>query len=188
MQLSKYLFPLILTLFFPACKADSGGSAAASQQTANASQPTAETAASGKQELMFVLADQTVTKGDTLCVDVQVRDFTNILSMQYSMNWDTKVLKFLQLGGFNLKDLSQNNFGLNRTAQGSMGASWFDYAVQGISIPDGTVIYKVCYQAVGEPGAKTEVVFSNEPVIIEISNSAEQLLGLAFKRANITIQ
>ncbi len=184
MQTSKYLFPLILTLFFPACKADSGSSAAANQS----SQPATETAASGKQELMFVLADQTVSKGDTLCVDVQVRDFTNILSMQYSMNWDPKALKFLQIGGFNLKDLSQNNFGLNRTAQGSMGTSWFDYAVQGISIPDGAVIYKVCYQAVGEPGTKTEVVFSNEPVIIEISNSAEQLLGLAFKRANITIQ
>ncbi|MFZ2897586.1 MAG: cohesin domain-containing protein [Saprospiraceae bacterium] len=188
MKTSKYLLPLILTLFFPACKADSGGSAAAGQQAANTAQPAAEAPPSGKQELMFVLADQTVSKGDTLCVDVQVRDFTNILSMQYSMNWDPKVLKFLQLGGINLKDLSQNNFGLNRTAQGSIGTSWFDYAVQGISIPDGTVIYKVCYQAVGEAGTKTEVVFSNEPVIIEISNSAEQLLGLAFKRANINIQ
>lgn len=187
MNISKYFFPLILTLFFPACKADSGSSAAA-QQATNTAQPTTETTPGGKQELMFVLADQTVAKGDTLCVDVQVRDFTNILSMQYSMNWDPKVLQFLRLDGFNLKDLSPNNFGLNRTAQGSMGTSWFDYAVQGITIPDGTAIYKVCYQAIGEPGAKTQVVFSNEPVIIEISNSAEQLLGLAFKRANINIQ
>lgn len=187
MHTSKYLF-LLLTLFFPACKADSGGSAAESRQAANAAQSAADAPAGGKQELLFVLADQTAAKGDTLCLDVQVRDFTNIMSMQYSMNWDPKILKFLRLDGFNLKDLSQNNFGFNRTAQGSIGTSWFDYAVQGITIPDGAVIYKVCYQAVGEPGTKTEVIFSNEPVIIEISNSAEQLLGLAFKRANITIQ
>lgn len=188
MDISKYLLLLITALLLPSCKADSGGNTGTSPQAASASQPVAGTPASGKQELMFVLADQTVAKGDTLCLDVQVRDFTNILSMQYSMNWDPKVLKFLRIDGFNLKDLSQNNFGLNRTAQGSMGTSWFDYAVQGISIPDGTAIYRVCFQVAGEPGATTQVVFSNEPVIIEISNSAEQLLGLAFKRANITIQ
>ncbi|MBK7407742.1 MAG: hypothetical protein IPJ40_06460 [Saprospirales bacterium] len=108
--------------------------------------------------------------------------------MQYSMNWNPQVLKFLKLEKLNLKDLTSNNFGLNRTDQGKMGTSWFDYAVKGISLPDGTPIYQVCFVAVGKPGSKDQVFFSSEPVVIEISNSAEQLLGLAFKRATITIQ
>lgn len=175
---------LLIPLFFTACKSDPG-------QTANNSGANAAATAqntSSKQELMFVLSDQTVSKGDTVCVEVTVRDFTNILSMQYSMNWDPKVLSFLRVDGFKLKDLSVNNFGLNRTDQGKMGTSWFDYAVQGISIPDGSAIYRVCFIATGDPGASSQVIFSSEPVIIEVSNSAEQLLSLAFKRANITIQ
>lgn len=182
MKIPDFFFLLFGVLLFPACQSDSGVRQTAANQAASTA------AQNEKQELMFVLSDQTVSKGDTFCLDLQVRDFTNILSMQYSMNWDPKVVKFLKLDGFNLKDLSPNNFGLHRTAQGNIGTSWFDYAVQGISIPDGTAIYKVCFQALGEPGAKAQVIFSSEPVIIEISNSAEQLLGLAFKRANITIQ
>lgn len=182
-------FKLIFILFFPllsgSCNSEPGkasATAAAEEQTASAGNT------ASPQEIMFVLADQTVSKGDTVCVDVAVRHFNSIVSMQYSMNWNPKTLKFLKLDQFNLKDLSGNNFGLNRTDQGKMATSWFDLAVKGITLPDNTPIYRVCFIAVGEPGTSDQVVFSSEPVVIEISNAAEQLLGLAFKRSTITIQ
>jgi hypothetical protein len=181
------LLPLLFAFSFFACNSGadsaSGNQPAAAQTTVN--EPETQTA---KQELRFVLADQTVSKGDTLCVDVTVRDFTQILSMQYTMNWNPQTLQFLKLHQFKLKDLSANNFGFNRTAQGKIGTSWFDNDVKGISIPDGTPIYQVCFLATGEPGTKDQIFFSSDPVMIEISNSKEELLNLAFNRATITIQ
>ena len=192
MQASKLLFLLLLPLFSGACNPEAGNPKKADApapdgvNTGTNAAPAA--AGGGKQELMFVLADQSVTKGDTVCVDIAVRHFNNILSMQYSMNWNPRALKFLKLEGLNLKDLSMNNFGMNRTDQGKMGTAWFDLAVKGITLPDNTPIYRVCFIAVGDAGTSDQIFFSSEPVVIEISNSAEELLGLAFKRANITIQ
>lgn len=184
MQALKFFSFFVLSWFLTACS--SGSDTAKINGTATGN--TAAASPSDKKELMFVLADQTVSKGDTVYMDVAVRDFTNILSMQYSFNWNPNILKFIKLDNINLKDLTINNFGLNRTEQGKIGTSWFDLAVKGISLPDGTAIYRVCFLAVGDPGSKDQVFFSSEPVVIEISNSAEQLLGLAFKRATITIQ
>lgn len=183
MQLVKLIFLSLLPLFSGACNSNSETAEKAADAGA-----TVPVNSSNTQEIRFVIADQTVSKGDTICLDIAVRDFNNILSMQYSMNWNPKALKFLKVDGLKLKDLSLNNFGLNRTDQGKMGTAWFDLAVQGITLPDNTPIYKVCFAAIGEPGTSDQVFFSSEPVVIEISNSAEQLLGLAFKRATITIQ
>ncbi|MCB9283803.1 MAG: hypothetical protein H6563_07005 [Lewinellaceae bacterium] len=184
MQVLKFLPLFFLSSLFAACNSGSD----TSQTNGTAAGNTAAASPSDKKELTFMLADQTVSKGDTVYIEVTVRDFTNILSMQYSFNWNPNVLKFIKLDKLNLKDLTINNFGLNRTEQGKIGTSWFDLAVKGISLPDGTPIYRVCFLAVGDPGSKDQVFFSSEPVVIEISNSAEQLLNLAFKRATITIQ
>lgn len=183
MQLVKLILLFLLPLFSGACNSNPE----AAEKSADAALA-APADPSNPQEIRFVIADQTVSKGDTLCLDIAVRDFSNVLSMQYSMNWNSKSLKFLKLGGLNLKDLSLNNFGLNRTDQGKMGTAWFDLSLKGITLADNTPIYHVCFLAIGESGTSDQIYFSSEPVVIEISNSAEQLLGLAFKRATITIQ
>jgi len=181
----KLVLLALLSMFAASCGSETADS---SKAAAAEGSPSPAAVAADPGELMFVLEDRTVAKGDTVCLDVRVRNFNNILSMQYSMNWNPKTLRFLKLDKFNLKDLSGNNFGKNRTDQGKLGTSWFDLAVKSITLPDNTPIYQVCFVAIGEPGSADQVYFSSEPVIIEISNSAEQLLNLAFKRANISIQ
>jgi len=51
-------------------------------------------------------------KGDLIFVDVNVTDFEKIVSMQYSMNWDSKVLQFEKVQNFKMSGLSGENFGL----------------------------------------------------------------------------
>jgi hypothetical protein len=187
----KALIFMLSLIALAACQSNSSGAAKEPDEAAiqtGVSEKFTPQKAVDQKELMFVLADRTISKGDTVCMDVSVRDFTNILSMQYSMNWDPKVLQFVKIDKLNLKDLSANSFGLNRTEQGKIGTAWFDYDVKSITLSDGTPLYQVCFRAVGEPGAQSQVYFSSDPVVIEIANAAEQLVGFAFKRATITIQ
>lgn len=186
----KALIFMLSLIALAACQSDSGAvkeTAETAIQTGVSEKFTPQKAVDQK-ELLFVLTDRSAPKGDTICMDISVRDFTNILSMQYSMNWDPKVLQFVKVDKLNLKDLSANSFGLNRTEQGKIGTAWFDYDVKSITLSDGTALYQVCFRAVGEPGTQSQVYFSSDPVVIEIANAAEQLVGFAFKRATITIQ
>ncbi|MEM1121472.1 MAG: cohesin domain-containing protein, partial [Bacteroidota bacterium] len=95
-------------------------------------------------------SDEVGRKGDLIYVDVNISDFEKIVSMQYSMNWDPTVLQFEKIQNTNLKDLSNENFGLKEVAKGNLLMAWYDQSVQGVTLPDGTNIYQVVFRVIGD--------------------------------------
>ena len=136
--------------------------------------------------LTLKIADKTVAKEETFCLPVNASDFNKIVSIQYSVNWDPNILSFQGIKDFNLTALSIDNFGRNRTENGILTTSWFDPQVKGISIPNNTSIYSVCFKAVGDSGTKSQVLITSEPTVIEISNEKD-VIGLNARRATIKI-
>jgi hypothetical protein len=100
--------------------------------------------------------------GDPICVDVVVADYTDILSTQYFIEWDSSVLQFTGTQAYNLPGLSAANFTLDNA--GRLLLDWeFDDCndpnASGYTIlADGTVIYEVCFTALGEYGASSQIV------------------------------
>ena len=107
-------------------------------------------------------------KGDLIFVDVNVTDFDKIVSMQYSMNWDSNVLQFEKVQNFKMKDLSGENFGLKEVKEGNLLLAWYDQSVQGVNLPNGTNIYQVVFRVVGDSAEKSRIKFSNKPIVIEV--------------------
>jgi hypothetical protein len=126
-------------------------------------------------------------KGETVCVPVKAKDFQQILSMQYSMNWDAKVLKFKEVRNFGLEGMSNQSFGAHLAAKGILTFSWYDPALHGFSKPDGTALYEVCFEAIGNPGTKSAFEFSGQPTSIEIANSASVFLQLKPENGEVKI-
>ena len=113
-------------------------------------------------------SDEVGRKGDLIFVDVNVSDFNRIVSMQYSMNWDPKVLQFEKVTNFNLKDLGGENFGLKQVAKGNLLLAWYDTSVQGVNLPSGTNIYQVVFRVIGADASKSKIKFSGNPLATEI--------------------
>lgn len=177
---------LLFLLFFTilglgACQSDANNK----QQQASA-----KTAASGPLSSGIILSvpDQTATTGQTLCLPVQVQQFDQILSMQYTMHFDPTVLKFKEINGFQLKDLGKSNFGTNRATNGIITTSWYDLDVKGISVNTNTPIYQVCFEAIGTSGQTSPVEFNGDPVIVEISNATGEVIGFSARKAKVTIE
>jgi len=122
--------------------------------------------------------DATARKGEEVCVAVTVKGFQNILTMQYTMNWDPKVLKFKEIKNFGLKGLDDRNFGFQIKDKGLLTYSWYDQALKGVTMDDGFQLYELCFEAVGDPGSETTIGFSSTPTVIEISNSSSVFLDL----------
>lgn len=117
-------------------------------------------------------------RGSEVCVALTAKEFDRILSMQYSLQWDAKVLKFNRLQNFGVETMSVKNFGQQLTQEGTLTFSWYDPRLLGVSQPPNTKLYEICFDAIGEVGSEASVVVTDKPTIIEIANALSVFLDL----------
>ncbi len=118
----------------------------------------------------------TTPPNSRICLNVSVTGFRNIAGLQYSMRWNPAVLRFAGLEEFNpsLTGLAVTNFGTAEANMGRLLMSWDDS--RGVSLNDGTVIYQICFDAIGTSGQNSVVEFTNQPRAIEIITASQQFL------------
>ncbi len=126
----------------------------------------------------FTLSNYDTFPGSLICVEVEVDDFTDINGFQFTLNWDPSVLEYESVGNFNLDFLDSGSFGTTDVANGNLGLIWFDFELDGESLPDGTVVFEVCFSVVGNSGDNTDIELVNGPVSIEVTDVGGNSVGL----------
>jgi hypothetical protein len=120
----------------------------------------------------------TTEKGKQTCVAITAKNFKAVVSMQYTLKWDPKVLKFKEVRDFSLPGLNADSFGKHILDKGLMTHSWYDANIKGITKGDGETLYEICYEAVGTAGSKSAVQIVDAPTIIEIANANSEFFTL----------
>jgi gliding motility-associated-like protein len=138
-------------------------------------------------DLIVKAPTTTAAAGASICLDISVQNFTNILSMQYSMNFDASVLQFTGIQGLNLKDLSNANFGTNQAGSGKLTLSWLDQDATGVTVANGTVIYKVCFTVIGSSGQSSNFSFTGNPTAIEVINGNNANVPFSPTNGSVTV-
>ncbi len=191
----KSVIAIFMALFFIHCGSDDTAREAAleaAKEAAAKSTATSEVTAPVKQvvvgSLPMSISNAAASKGSEACLSVTASQFNQIVSMQYTMTWDPKVLKFKEVKGFGLPGLNAQNFGARAADKGILAYSWFDANVQGITKPDGTKLYEVCFETIGKKGSSTAVEFADAPVVIEISNADSQFLDIAPSNGKVEVE
>lgn len=139
-------------------------------------------------ELTLGISNKTAAPGTEVTVDVYNQNPANIISMQYSMKWDTKVLKFKALKGFGLPSMSKDNFGKHIIDNGQITLSWYDENLRGLSIPAGRVLYQIVFEVIGTSGDKGFINFVDYPTPIEIGNPKGNIIDLNAGTGKITVK
>lgn len=80
-------------------------------------------------------------KGDIVCIDVSVKNFTEIFTIQATFTWDPTQLKFNRTEGYNLDGLSSGRF---NSTNNTLIMSWASGEEQ--TKPDGHVIFRMCFE------------------------------------------
>lgn len=138
--------------------------------------------------LGILLPTTTANTGDEICLDVTVKDFNTIVSIQHSVNWNVEVLKFKKVQNFNLSGMSAASFGATRTEEGYFAVSWYDPAVQGFTLVDGTKIYEACFEVIGASGASSPIRVTGTPVPVEVSTKNQRLLGIPTGKGKVVVK
>jgi large repetitive protein len=98
---------------------------------------------------------------ETFCVNIQVLDFTDILSMTFFIQWDPSVLQYNNTGAYNLTGLTGANF--TQTSDSTLLLDWTfgacdNPAAIGNTLADGTNIFQVCFTTIGQYGDATQII------------------------------
>ncbi len=138
-------------------------------------------------DLEVIGSDETVAPGGSTCVDVSVNNFDNIVSMQYSMHFNPAIVEFTGVQGLNLPGLVASNIGANNAGNGDLTLSWLDPNVSGVTVPDGTVIYQICFDAIGTSGQTSPFSFDGTPTQIEVIDGNNDPVTLVPDNGSVTL-
>ncbi len=129
-----------------------------------------------------------VAQGDTTCVDIQVRNFSNIGALGFTLAWDSTILRHVRQQNFNLPNLSGGTTNFNLLNAGQLRLVWTPPSAQ--SVPDATSIFQVCYEAIGscELQGSTMISFiGNSGGAIEVINAQSQAVPFTLRTGTVTI-
>ena len=130
-------------------------------------------------------ADQ--APGSQVTIDVSIDDFDDLILFQFGVLWDPSVATFNSITNVT-SDLPQftedGNIGTPENASmslddGEIFTSWSLASTEPFSIPDGTVIFSIVLDMVGEPCDSTLLNIGNLPPdrLIEVVDSDFNLVG-----------
>lgn len=117
------------------------------------------------QTIILSLPDQSAPAGETVDVPISADDFTEIVSMQFSIQWDTAVIRYQS---FMPADLNNVAIGDLQAANGNLRFSWFDLDGIGKTLPDGSVIIRLKFLVTGDIGETSPVAITDTPLPVQI--------------------
>nr|MBS0036696.1 gliding motility-associated C-terminal domain-containing protein [Saprospiraceae bacterium] len=123
-------------------------------------------------DIEFFGTTETAGPGDEVCVGIGVRNFVDVLSMQYSHNWNTDLLEFIEVRNLNLTGLNNSSFETSQAVNGRIGMSHSTGSL--LTVPDNTIIYELCFEVKGNIGQTAFVNFSSDPVIVDVVSEDAQ--------------
>ncbi len=132
----------------------------------------------------ITFSDAAPCTDESFCVDVSVGDFTDIVSMDFTIQWDPEIMQFDAVQDFNLTELDLGDFDLTMTADGLLGLSWSVDDCGGMAmgetiLQDGTVIFRICFTALGAYGATSEISVLDDPApVVTRENTGCANIGL----------
>jgi hypothetical protein len=107
-----------------------------------------------------------------ILVPVKTNYFRNILSAQFSVNWNPAVATFVDTESFSLNEMDVTSFGTSNASAGQLTFSWSDPKLAVQTLADSSVLFNIKLRLTGNYGAKTAVTISGQPLAIEVINSA----------------
>ena len=99
---------------------------------------------SAQQVAIFSGQDTINIDQSTYSANIQVANFQQIVGAQFTLRWDTTVLKFFDITDIGSEIINyDDHFGQDATANGVLRFAWFNNALVGINLPDSATLFKV---------------------------------------------
>jgi gliding motility-associated-like protein len=141
----------------------------------------------GVRPIRLFATEASGSTGEIVFISVKVSGFSQMVSAQFSVNYDTTLLEFANVLPLEaLPNLSASSFGLpndptGRVGKGNVTVTWTSPNLQnnrGITLKDSTIIFQLSFKIIGPCGSPLAAVsFSDTPTKREAINESTVTLG-----------
>ena len=126
---------------------------------------------------LLTIADETIEPGESFCVPVTVLNFLDVVGFAFTINYDDTQLQFNQLQNLNSNVPLFTIGGNTATPQsGFITVSYFNQDVEPTDLPNGEILFEMCFTAIGNDGDESDICFSGDITPIEISDSNQEVI------------
>jgi gliding motility-associated-like protein len=150
---------------------------------------TIQSAGGNANEFRLTAASTSAATNATVCLDITANGFSNILTLQHSINWNQNLLRFkeIKLGANPINLQLASNFGVNSTTNGRLSFSWEGANATAVTIPNNSVLYQLCFDVLGSAGQSAQVQFTSTPTPAEVSNGSGRVVPFNSTPGTVTI-
>lgn len=104
--------------------------------------------------LELSIGEANANNGESVCLAVRAKNFTNILGMQYAVGWDADQLELNTIQNYSLPNLDATSFNLGgpNYENGLLRFAWVDLNGFGVTVPADAILYEMCFTVTGNNG------------------------------------
>ena len=95
-----------------------------------------------------------------ICVPLKAHGFTDIVSFQYSLTWDSTVLQYEHIQNSQLPGFSEMD--VHAITPNALLVAWSEPNGNSITKVDGALVYEVCFKTIGIVGNSTDINSGSE--------------------------
>jgi hypothetical protein len=128
----------------------------------------------------FCSQDTIPVSQTTYSVPVRVADFEEVVGTQFTLSWDTTVLAYQGVSGLSDFLSEIEHFGVDNVSRGILRFAWFNNALTGTSLADGSSLFVVDFAVRGLAGSNTTLGFIDEPTVREVVDTSFGVINATF--------
>lgn len=117
------------------------------------------------------MASATAAKGQRVCLPVEATGTDQLIGLQFTMRFDSAALRYHSFRELSLPQLTLQNFGIRFAERGVVAMLWTDPTLKGITLPEHSKFFELCFLNLQEKGQQTEVRITDGPTAMEVVNS-----------------
>lgn len=130
--------------------------------------------------------------GESICVPVNVKDFTDITTMNFSITWDTSVVQFNNLQIQNPVFNNNDYFNTSLTDEGILSVTFTSPTMDGATIMDGGMLvtaFELCFDIISPCGTFSPIAIGNspQPILVTRANTGTTNIGLLAESGLVSV-
>jgi len=132
----------------------------------------------------LIVGSANVSKNQNFDINISVRQFIDITSGQFSVNWATNLFDFVSLKNMNSTlGINNENFNVTITSSGKLGFLWEDY--RSATLPDDAILFTIGFKSKSNGTATINI--TDDPVDKYFEDKNKQEVNIIVTNGTITV-
>ncbi len=135
-------------------------------------------------DINLIVGSANVVGNQNFDIDITVRQFNEITTGQFSVNWNTELANFVSLKNLNTTlGLTNDNFNATQTSSGKLGFLWDSPTP--INLPDNTRLFTISFKA--KSNGIANISITDDPVGKYFENKNKESLNIIVTTGTLTV-